>query len=755
VSSGTRNTKVIVTLGPASDAEEQVITLKDRGVDFVRVNMSHSSLEYLERSIELADKVGIPFILDTEGSQIRTGDLEHDKVYFAANDRVRLHSEDIVGDSGNISLHPAHVVDQLAEGDLVHIDFDTLILRVSDVSTLAEGFVTATAISGGFIGKRKAVVVDPLFDKRFRLPALSPKDYKAIELGLDAGVEHIAVSFVRSAESIREVRRATSGRMSVISKIECIDALERIDEIVKETDLLLIDRGDLSKEIPLEKIPFTQKIIIQKARRSDTPVFVATNLLETMIERSKPTRAEVQDVVNTIKDGAAGLTLAAETAIGKHPIECVNMLNRLIDHAEAIMADHEPNGLESIFIRSLEGSDYLVENTANSLVRPHGGQLVNRVPTEMPGERFLASLPRIELDQDKQMEVEQIAFGTYSPLDGFMGKDDFYSVLEHLRLVDGTIWPLPITLDVSRDVASRLSVGQVIGLTESGGEIQALLELREKYEFDRAHMARKLFGTLDRDHPGVRSVDAMNPVLLSGKITLLRPRSSETRSYELTPRQLRTLFNERGWAKVVGFHTRNVIHRGHEFIQSEAMRITHSDGMLVQPVVGKKKEGDFRASYIIKSYEMMIQQFYPRDKVVCAAFPTFSRYAGPREALFTAICRKNFGCSHFVVGRDHTGVGRFYGPHASHEIFDEFPDLGLEVVRFNEVVYAPELGKHVEREDYAAEGGGEIYDLISGTEARAMFLRGETPPEWFMRPEISKLILDAVLAGEQVFEAGA
>ena len=188
-------------------------------------------------------------------------------------------------------------------------------------------------------------------------------------------------------------------------------------------------------------------------------------------------------------------------------------------------------------------------------------------------------------------------------------------------------------------------------------------------------------------------------------------------------------------------------------MQLQAMEDENCDGLLVQPVIGKKKPGDFKPEYIVKSYEKMIASFYPKEKVVFAAFSTFSRYAGPREALFTALCRKNFGCSHFVVGRDHTGVGDFYDPYASHKIFDQFPDLGMKIVKFHEIFYSRRLRKYVQ------EGNGKVHHdksdmlgLISGTEARAMFLRGERPPSWFMRPEISNIVLDSIKNGEQVFE---
>lgn len=747
-----KRTRIIVTLGPATNTEQDLRKIKGKDVDFVRVNMSHSSLEDLEYFIHLSKKVGIPFIIDTEGSQIRTGHLEEGVLYFKENDVVKIYAKDIAGNRKKLCLTPGYVIEQLEAGDLIHIDFDTLILRVTDVSAAAKGHITGKVITGGLIGSNKAVVIHPIFEKKIQLPPLSPKDYQSIELGLREGINHIAVSFVRSGASIDEVRNATQNKMKIISKVECVDALEHINEIIQKSDFILIDRGDLSKEIPIEKIPFTQKVIIDKARRYNTGVFVATNLLETMIEKRNPTRAEVHDVINTIVDGALGLTLAAETAVGKHPMECINMLNKLIQHAELAIDRSEPGSLENKFIRGLESSSYLLENITSSLIAPHGGRLVNRVLANPPDKSYLDSLLKISLDQNKQMDVEQISVGAYSPLEGFMGQEDFLSVLIRMRLANGTVWPLPVVLDVSEETAQSLSIGQIVGLTDEQGEVMALLHLDEKYRFGKEDTVKKMYGTDSQNHPGVRMIYEMQPVLLAGKIDLIKGRKSETRAYELTPKQLRRLFEDRGWAKVLGFHTRNVPHRGHEFMQLKAMEDENCDGLLVQPVIGKKKSGDFRPEYIIKSYEKMIESIYPKEKVVFAAFSTFSRYAGPREALFTALCRKNFGCSHFIVGRDHTGVGDYYDPYASQVIFDSFPEVGLKIVKFNEVFFSKKLNKYVQENGKFTYDESDKLRIISGSEARAMLLRGEMPPKWFMRPEISNLVLDAVKNGEQVFE---
>lgn len=748
-----KRVKIIVTIGPSTCDEESLRKIKDKGVDFVRVNMSHSSVDYLKNAIRLAKKVDIPFVIDTEGSQIRTGELNQNSIVFEEGEEIKIYGKEIVGNQREICLKPGHVISQLEGGDIIHVDFDTLILNVTDTSTAKEGYITAKIIAGGTLGRNKAVIIDPASKKRFNLPALSEKDYQSIAIGLEEGIGHIAASFMRSGKSVDEVRSATQNTMKIISKIECIDALENLNEIIEKSDYLLIDRGDLSKEIPIEKIPFTQKIILHKAKQQGVGVFVATNLLETMVERRKPTRAEVHDVINTIIDGASGLALAAETAIGKYPMGCINMLNKLIKHTQETVTPEQIQRKEDQFVKLLEEKNYLLDmQVASSLVTPHGGKLIDRM-VHQPPQQYLDALPKIKISQTAQMDAEQIAIGTFSPLEGFMGKEDTQSVLDKMKLKNGLVWPLPIVLDVSEEEAATVNPGQEVVLVDEHDQAMAILHLEEKYFVDKKEMARKMYGTESEEHPGVRMVKSMKPIFLAGKIDLLKRRNAEHREYELTPKQVRRLFEERGWSKVVGFHTRNVIHRSHEFIQLEALRQENCDGLFIHPIVGKKKAGDFQPKYIIKSYESMLKQFYPKDSALFAAFSSYSRYAGPREALFTALCRKNFGCSHFIVGRDHTGVGDFYHPKASHNIFDRFPDLGIIPIRFDTIFYSEKQGKHLHEQEHP-QHPAEDKLLISGTQARKMFEAQQVPPEWFMRPEISQMIVDAVKRGEEVFVRG-
>lgn len=726
--------KIIVTLGPSTSTEQDLRKIKDKGVDFVRINMSHSSLDDLGYFISMAKKVGIPFILDTEGSQIRTGELDQEKINFEEGDVVKIYSQKIIGSREKICLKPKPIIEQLKGGDLIFVDFDTLVFKVSDVITINSGYISARVVTSGTLGRNKSAVIICGTQKRFKLPVLTEKDKKSIELGLKEGMGHIAISFVRRGEDVDEVKRATNNALYIISKIEAKESLEDIDEIIEKSDALLVDRGDLSKEVPVEKIPLIQKIILKKAKNKAKPVFIATNLLESMLENKKPTRAEVNDVINTILDGANGLILSAETAVGTHPMECINMLNKLIKHSQ--------------LIENIDYDNYLSEFDTCSLTEPHGGRLIERLIDGPP--KNLDKLPRIMLTAEQQMDVEQIAIGTYSPLEGFMCKNDFQSVLDNMRLSNWIVWPVPIVLDISTGDAQRVSLGDDVALTDDKNEVMAILHVEDKYDFDKKETVNKLYCTDDENHPGVRMVMSMNPILLGGKVDLLKRKESKYKEYELTPRQVRKLFEDRGWVKVIGFHTRNVIHRGHEFIQLNAMEKENCDGLFIHPIIGKKKPGDFNTKYIIEAYEKMMEDIYPKNSVVFATFSTFSRYAGPREAIFTALCRKNFGCSHFIVGRDHTGVGNYYHPNASHQIFDRFPDLGIKPVKYDKVFYSNKFKRHIhERDVDAREDLEELH--ISGTQAREMFEAHQAPPEWFIRPEISSIILNALKNKEEVF----
>src|SRR3989344_1197866 len=432
-----KSIKLIVTLGPSTATLRDLKVLKDKDVDFVRINMSHMTTEDLKYFLGLAKKVDLPFIIDTEGSQVRTGELVTEAVELEENEEIQIFGHPKIGQKHELVLKPARVLPLLEKGDILHVDFHSAILRVVDTSTLPQGFICARALSAGRVGRNKAVVIDSATPKLFNMPPLTSKDLESIKIGLDAGVEYIAASFMRSASFVEEVRKASHGRMRIISKIECLDALNNLGEIIRVSDYLLLDRGDLSKEVPIEKIPFLQKHIIQTATQLHKGVFVATNFLESMVQNKRPTRAEVNDVVNTILDGAYGVVLSSETAIGRFPVQSVNMMNKLIAEAETMRSENFSSATTRRLVAGLEQAH---------LIPPHGGKLVDRVLRETPEFDF-RRLPNIPIDDETYMDVEQIAIGTFSPLEGFMSKDELANVLNNMRLPNGVIWPLPIVLN--------------------------------------------------------------------------------------------------------------------------------------------------------------------------------------------------------------------------------------------------------------------------------------------------------------------
>ena len=745
-------TKIIVTLGPATNTLDKLLMIKSKKVDFVRINMSHSTIDDLKYYINLAKKADIPFIIDTEGSQIRTGSLSQESISYKENDIICLYKEAIEGNSNGVSLRPMQILDQLQEGDILYVDFDTLVMRILNTSTINEGYVEAIVISSGNLGKNKGVVIDPQIERKFILPTLTPKDIEATQIGVEENIKYIAASFMRSGETVKEVREISKGKMQIISKIECKDALENLDDIINESDFLLIDRGDLSKEIPIEKIPFTQKIILNRAKKANKGVYVATNLLESMISNRKPTRAEVHDIINTIVDGAYGLTLAAETAIGKYPLGCINMLNKVINHSDLIINQEEINNKEEKFVIDLENKNYLLDDsTSSSLIPPHGGTLVNRLCQKNYNHEELNLLEKIILNENQLLDLEQIAHGVYSPLDGFMDRTELESVLDKLELPNGTIWTIPILLDINTEDSKNINDGDKVTLLNSEKQIVGWIDVSQKYTYDKSKLSEKFYGHSDKNHPGVKIINSLNPYFLGGKITLIKRRNSQHKNLELTPKQSRRLFDEKNWTKVVGFHTRNVIHKAHEFIQLSGLKRGQCDGIFLHPVIGKKKKGDYNSEFIVKSYEIMQKKFYPENTTVFGAFSTYSRYGGLKEAIFTALCRKNYGCSHFIIGRDHAGVGQKNNTDEEIKVAELFVKLGIEIIKFETVFYSKNNNIHQEEglNENHEDQADKLY--ISGTEARDLFNNYKSPPKWFMRPEISKMIINALKEGKEVF----
>jgi sulfate adenylyltransferase len=375
------------------------------------------------------------------------------------------------------------------------------------------------------------------------------------------------------------------------------------------------------------------------------------------------------------------------------------------------------------------------------MIRPHGGALIDRVLKGKAKAEALEKakrLPKIRLDAESLSEVENIATGVFSPLAGFLGEADFRNVLDHKRLVSDLPWTVPIVLDVDKTEAHRLEAGTEVALLNLAGDPVAILHLAEKYAFSKDEMARTIFGTTDPAHPGVAKVLGMKEILLAGPIDLIQETPGPYDRWKLKPRETRTLFRQKGWRTVVGFQTRNTPHIGHEYVQKAAL--TYVDGLFINPVIGKKKKGDYRDEVILSSYEKLIAHYYVPGRTVMAILMMEMRYAGPREAIHHAIIRKNFGCTHIIIGRDHAGVGTYYHPFAAHEIFDEFPDLGIRPLFFRSFYYCRKC-LAVVNEKICPHGPAEQIQF-SGTKIRDLLLRGEYPPSELVRPEVAKIIMD-------------
>lgn len=373
------------------------------------------------------------------------------------------------------------------------------------------------------------------------------------------------------------------------------------------------------------------------------------------------------------------------------------------------------------------------------MLPPHGGTLVNRLVPE--GNRphlneEAAEMPSISVTEEFRKDMECVAYGIFSPLVGPLNGDDYTAVLEKGRLTRGHAWTFPIVLDVPEETASRIKVGDDVALTLEG-EAFSILHVEDKYSLDRKIHAQSVYATLDVDHPGVSKTYEMGPVLLGGSIDLFNETQGQFQDYRLKPIETRVLFKSKGWRTIAGFQTRNAPHVGHEYVQKTALAFT--DGLFINPLIGKKKAGDFTDEVIIDTYTTLFDNYYLRNTATLVTLEMEMRYAGPREAIFHAICRKNYGCTHFIVGRDHAGVGNYYGPYEAQEKFSEFPDLGVTPLFFRSFFYCKKCGGV--QNDKVCPHGPEEHLNFRGREMRSMLMKGERPSELLMRPEVVDAIL--------------
>jgi sulfate adenylyltransferase len=372
------------------------------------------------------------------------------------------------------------------------------------------------------------------------------------------------------------------------------------------------------------------------------------------------------------------------------------------------------------------------------MVRPHGGKLVDRTLSgrELDEARKNASgMKKIRLDRENLTDVRNIGHGRYSPLEGFIGKSDLESVLERMRLANGIAWTVPILLDVSEEEAADLREGEDTCLANEQDQDIAILHLKEKYSFHKEKITKAVFGTDDIKHPGVKSTMEMKDVLLAGEIDLIDITREPFPKYNLYPSETREVFERRGWKTVAGFQTRNAPHLGHEHMQKTVLSLV--DGLLIHPVIGKKKKGDFKDQVILACYDALLENYFPKDRVLLSILPMEMRYAGPREAIHHSIIRKNHGCTHLIVGRDHAGVGSYYHPEAAIEIFTEFDDLEISPITVRGDFFHCRRCARLESERTCPHGD-EHKIKFSGTVIRKMLLEGGSPPPEIIRPEVFK-----------------
>jgi sulfate adenylyltransferase len=389
--------------------------------------------------------------------------------------------------------------------------------------------------------------------------------------------------------------------------------------------------------------------------------------------------------------------------------------------------------------------------TAKETIAPHGGALVNLLAEGAAAEALAqeaANLPKIVVNPRELSDLEMLTVGALSPLTGFQGERDYHRVLEAMHLESGLAWAIPVTLSLDEEEVKRIGGAEAVALlSEEGGEPLAVVEVAEIYQRDRQKEALGVFLTEDVEHPGVKALHEAGDFCLAGPVRAIRlPEHDDFTAYRLKPAETRAAFVERGWRTVVGFQTRNPIHRAHEYIQKCALEIV--DGLLVHPLMGATKGDDVPTDVRMDCYEALFDGYYPKDRAMISVFPAAMRYAGPKEAIWHAICRKNYGCTHFIVGRDHAGVGTYYGTYDAQKIFEEFEpgELDITPLMFEhsfwcnacEGMASPKTCPH----------GEETRVSLSGTKVREMLRQGERPPQEFSRPEVADILIAAMQGTE-------
>jgi sulfate adenylyltransferase len=385
------------------------------------------------------------------------------------------------------------------------------------------------------------------------------------------------------------------------------------------------------------------------------------------------------------------------------------------------------------------------ERSESTMISPHGGKLIDRTVTggeRARLEREAASLPKVRLNERELADLEMIAQGAMSPLAGFMTQTDYESVVESMHLASGIAWSIPVVLSAKTPESESLAPGSRVALADEAGRVLAVMDLEDVYRVDHEHEAQLVLRTTDEGHPGVQYLRTIPPTYLGGAIHLIHmPEHRDFLRYRLAPKETRVLFAAKGWDRVAAFQTRNPIHRAHEYLQKCALELC--DGLLIHPLVGETKSDDTPAEVRMRCYEVLLENYYPNDRVVLSVFPAAMRYAGPREAIFHAVIRKNYGCTHFIVGRDHAGVGNYYGTYDAHVIFREFDpeELDITPLFFDHAFFCRKCGSMATTK--TCPHAKEDHVFLSGTKVRELLAAGQMPPAEFTRAEVAQILVES------------
>jgi ATP sulfurylase len=579
---------------------------------------------------------------------VRTGAMGTGRIELRENSVVHLAREPVVGSRTAFNLYPGYVGDELRIGDLLRVDADVLV-RVVDRK---ESGVVARVLNGGVVGRSKAVTV---LGRDIDMPPLTDKDRQALEIGKDLGIRHVALSFANRATDVDAVREVAGDDVEVISKIECLNGLRNLAEIATRSQALLIDRGDLSRQVSLEQLPGLQKDIIRYGRDCGVRVYVATNLMESMVTAPMPTRAEVNDVYNTLVDGAAGLVLAAETAVGAYPVGAAMMVARIIRAYEQSAG--------------WRGVRFAATPAAGEVCVPAAV-----VPRARSQERRV-----VEVAAERLLDCWQIANGTCAPLTGFMDRDQLESVLTEGRLPGGAHWPMPMILPVSADLARSVGRGEEIVVCSDERLGTAILRVRDVYALDLESIGRRWFGTDANEHPGVASMLAAGTHAIAADVLDCETSITRFPGYELQPAEARMVFEQKGWTKVVAAPTRAVADDADG--QRDLLRLlanANADGLYLPALVARRGADEVRDDLVLKSHALVLgASDGAAGRVVLGALSTADRHCPEREVLFDAIRLRNLGCTHFVLGVGYPSAAQVAAQGRIVGIIEQCEEYGI------------------------------------------------------------------------------